>query len=268
MLTAPISVVIPCFNCMNTIERAIHSIECQTLLPNEVIVVIDGGNDKSLEVLRNLIKKSSLNIKIIDLKLNYGVSNARNLGWEESNNKYIAFLDSDDSWHINKIEFQYEFLTKNPNIDVLGNRTILWMKNMNKYKKSDVRGFRINKYSSLYKTIINSPSIILKKTIPIKFDINIKYAEDQRFIQNILFQDYEVYCLNLELSYIHKPFYGSSGLSKNIYSMEVSEIVNLFYLYKIKKIDSLFLLSAIIFSIFKFTLRLVKTYVKFITRTH
>ena len=67
---APVSVIIPCYRCANTIKRALDSIMAQTLLPEEIILVDDFSNDQNetvalLESLKNLYYKT--NIKIVQL---------------------------------------------------------------------------------------------------------------------------------------------------------------------------------------------------------
>ena len=51
---APVSVVIPCYRCADTIARALASVAAQTLVPEEVILVEDGSPDSTLERLRQL----------------------------------------------------------------------------------------------------------------------------------------------------------------------------------------------------------------------
>lgn len=89
-----ISVVIPLFNKYDSIERALHSIQNQTVQPYEIVVVNDGstdGSEKLIEKLNNPL------IRLIN-QSNAGVSVARNKGIEEAKGDWIAFLDADDEW--------------------------------------------------------------------------------------------------------------------------------------------------------------------------
>lgn len=90
-----ISVVIPVFNTEKYLKKCIDSIINQTIKDIEVICVNDCSTDNSLEILKNFAKKDT-RIKIIDLKENKGVSNARNLGIDQSKGQYIVFVDDDD----------------------------------------------------------------------------------------------------------------------------------------------------------------------------
>ena len=104
-----ISAVIPTFNRGHCLLRAINSILAQTTPVDEIIVVDDGSNDKTYDLLLKselLDMRGQLpNIRYL-YQENKGVSAARNLGIKEAENEYIALLDSDDAWVETKIERQ------------------------------------------------------------------------------------------------------------------------------------------------------------------
>ena len=104
-----ISVIIPLYNGINSIERAIKSILDQTYKKVEIIVVDDGSTDNGA----NLLKFNYPNIKVIQQK-NRGVAAARNRGIKESKGDFVAFLDQDDQWLFEKLEKQNNVLKKNP----------------------------------------------------------------------------------------------------------------------------------------------------------
>ena len=98
-----ISVVVPAFNCQDTISRVIDSIRYQTKYSyiKEIIVVNDGSTDNTLSQL----KKNDLDDKMVIIsQKNGGVSKARNVGMEYATGEWIALCDSDDIWLNNKIE--------------------------------------------------------------------------------------------------------------------------------------------------------------------
>lgn len=100
-----VSVVIPTHNRLQTLKEAISSALEQTLLPLEIIVVDDGSTDGSSDWLEN----QPLPVSFL-CQPNHGVSHARNRGIEKARGQWIAFLDSDDYWHKNKLEKQYKAL--------------------------------------------------------------------------------------------------------------------------------------------------------------
>ena len=107
-----VSVIIPCYQCTSTIQRAVDSVAQQSLLPREVILVDDASDDETLEMLYSIQKSYGSNwVKVLSLKTNGGPSLARNAAWELVDSSYVAFLDADDSWHPQKIEIQFSWTT-------------------------------------------------------------------------------------------------------------------------------------------------------------
>ena len=105
-----LSVVIPTYNRYTLLKRAIESLLAQTYSVDEIIVVDDGSMDNT-----HHIQKDFPNI-IYMYQKNRGVSAARNVGIKKAKNEWIAFLDSDDEWHKEKLQKQVEFHQDNPEI--------------------------------------------------------------------------------------------------------------------------------------------------------
>jgi glycosyltransferase involved in cell wall biosynthesis/nucleoside phosphorylase len=105
-----VSVIIPVFNRTEPAARAIESVLAQTHAPCEIIVVDDGSDDGS----RELFSKFKGRIHPITLARNHGVSYARNRAIEQAQGSWIAFLDSDDTWHPAKLEKQLQHLREHP----------------------------------------------------------------------------------------------------------------------------------------------------------
>jgi glycosyltransferase involved in cell wall biosynthesis len=102
--SAPIvSVIIPAYGHANLILKTLESVFSQTFQPFEVIVVNDGSPDHTEAVLQPLIE--SKRIKYV-WQENQGVATARNTGFSHSVGKYLAFLDDDDVWPPDKLEYQ------------------------------------------------------------------------------------------------------------------------------------------------------------------
>ncbi len=92
---ALISVVVPCFNAAETLQRAIDSIRAQTYRDTEIIVIDDGSTDASWDALNRIDEPRLRRVR----QSNRGVSATRNRGIAEARGTWIAFLDADDSWH-------------------------------------------------------------------------------------------------------------------------------------------------------------------------
>lgn len=87
-----ISIIIPCYNDWQYVEQAVDSALNQTYSNIEVIVVDDGSNKKTKEILKKIEPKIT---KLITQE-NQGQSTARNVGIQEAQGEYILVLDSDD----------------------------------------------------------------------------------------------------------------------------------------------------------------------------
>lgn len=89
-----VSIIVPVYNSEKTLERCIESLIHQTYSDIEILLVIDGSTDSSVDIAKVYEKKDS-RVKAI-LKENEGVSKARNTGLELAKGEYIQFVDSDD----------------------------------------------------------------------------------------------------------------------------------------------------------------------------
>jgi len=104
-----VSIIIPLHNGEQFIAQTIESVQVQTYSDWEMIIVDDCSTDKSIEVVKNYMKKEN-RIQLIMLEQNSGPAIARNRAIQEAKGRYIAFLDSDDMWHKDKLLKQLEFM--------------------------------------------------------------------------------------------------------------------------------------------------------------
>ena len=100
-----ISVIIPTWNRISVIPRAIESVLSQTYQPYEIIVVDDGSDDGTAE----LLKKRYLQVHVL-VQSRQGVSAAGNHGINKASGDWIALLDSDDEWLPEKLACQVQAL--------------------------------------------------------------------------------------------------------------------------------------------------------------
>ncbi|MES2828422.1 MAG: glycosyltransferase family 2 protein [Bacteroidota bacterium] len=105
-----ISVIIPVFNAESSIKETLESVLKQSYLDWEIIIVDDCSTDNSMDVIRSAIKSMEKQTSIISLTENNGVANARNVGLDNVNGEFVAFLDSDDIWSTEKLEKQLRFM--------------------------------------------------------------------------------------------------------------------------------------------------------------
>jgi glycosyltransferase involved in cell wall biosynthesis len=115
-----VSVIIPAFNAASFIRNAIDSAMAQSWPSMEIIVVNDGSNDDTPDILDSYKHE----IRIIN-KSNGGLSSARNRGIQESTGEFVAFLDADDLWLPEKISRQVEALMNKPVIGFCSTQAVL-----------------------------------------------------------------------------------------------------------------------------------------------
>lgn len=105
--TPLVSVVMPSYNAERFLQAAMDSVVNQTMEDWELIVIDDCSKDGSFEIAKAQEKKDG-RICVLRNDVNSGVAKTRNRGIELAKGQYIAFLDSDDVWHPEKLQRQLE----------------------------------------------------------------------------------------------------------------------------------------------------------------
>lgn len=110
------SVVIPVYNRANTILATLESVKFQTFSDFECLVIDDGSNDgqKLREVIRSLNDDRFIYLR----QDNAGGGAARATGIKNATGSYLALLDSDDLFELEKLEHVYRAILQKPNVDV------------------------------------------------------------------------------------------------------------------------------------------------------
>ena len=111
------SVVIPVFNKEKYIKETILSVLNQTYDNYEIIIINDASTDNSLKIIEEVISDKAV---IINNKNNLGLSASRNIGFEASSDKFVAFLDGDDVWDKNFLKEINELIINFPKESIFG----------------------------------------------------------------------------------------------------------------------------------------------------
>ncbi len=106
-----VSIIEPSYNSQEFIVQSIDSVLSQTYQNWELIIMDDCSPDNSNEIIEEYLKRDS-RIRLIKLEKNSGPAVARNMGIQEAKGHYIAFLDSDDLWAVDKLSKQLVFMQK------------------------------------------------------------------------------------------------------------------------------------------------------------
>lgn len=119
-ITPKISVIMITRNRASFLPQAVKSVQNQSFLDWELIILDDDSNDATEVILGPIIAKDT-RIKYYKNSPALGISKNRNKGLSLATGKYIAVLDSDDFWlDNNKLQKQYDFLEKNPDYVLIG----------------------------------------------------------------------------------------------------------------------------------------------------
>lgn len=105
-----VSIVMPAYNSADFIEETITSVQAQTYPHWELLVVDDCSTDATQQVVEGLAQADA-RIRYERLERNSGAAMARNRAMALAQGSYMAFLDSDDLWHPEKLQRQMRFMT-------------------------------------------------------------------------------------------------------------------------------------------------------------
>jgi glycosyltransferase involved in cell wall biosynthesis len=225
---APVSVIIPCYNCAATIDRAVDSVVRQSCRPAELILVDDGSAEDTLNALRMQERRlGSAFVRIIRLPQNQGAAAARNAGWEAATQPYVAFLDADDAWHPRKLELQMGFMLEHSDVGICAHG-LRWV--VGNIPAVDVvhpiRARGIKKRELLLHNPIVTSSAIIKRSLPLRFDSAKRRSEDYGLWLEAVCSGVGIALLDAQLAYSFKAPFGAGGLSGALWKMEQGELGN------------------------------------------
>ena len=93
-----VSVIIPAYMAAGSIAKALSSVEAQTYLPREIIIIDDGSTDATVEIAQSFTPRFPSCEFCVVRQSNQGPGAARNQGLNKAQSDLIAFLDADDEW--------------------------------------------------------------------------------------------------------------------------------------------------------------------------
>lgn len=243
-----VSIITPVYNREEFLEECVQSIINQTYKNWELILVDDCSEDSSVEIIKRFIESDS-RIKGYFFKKNFGAGIARNKGIEISKGRFIAFLDSDDYWHKEKLEKQIEFMI-NRNIDFSYTYSI-------KLDKNDIPAKillppkSVTFFTLLFNNYIKTPTAVYDTLrIGKVYMPNYRKRQDWGLWFNILNKTKKAFCLSIPLAYFRTS---NNSLSKNKLSL-IKENFNFYRNHLQKNIVSSFFLM-FCFLIVHFTFR-------------
>lgn len=263
-----VSVIIPCYRCCETIERAVASVAAQTQKPAELILVDDCSGDGTLAMLNKLKAQYQKGwINVIACPVNGGAATARNVGWAAANQDYIAFLDSDDSWHPQKVEFQYGWMVNNPGVTLTGHacREVV----AGASAEAQVQAFSelpvfygVSKNQLLLSNRFQTPSVMMRRNTNQRFPDGKRYSEDYQLWLEICCAGLACFRTDMPLTLLYKSAYGDAGLSSALWRMEKGELDTYHNIFRNRSITWAQLIALRGWSLLKYFKRILKVHLR------
>lgn len=254
----------------STLRRAIDSVINQSLTPLEIILIDDASDDsgKTKKLISDLVdeisKSTKILVKAIYLSKNIGPGPARNLGWNYASQEWVAFLDADDAWDINKIKIQYECAKNYPKADLLAHswRLINLDNNPNSFSlnRYNYKIKKINLFQMLISNAIPTRSVLVKTKSPLRFPEGNQYIEDYFLWLEFLISGYCIVFMDCPLAITFKKEFSDTGYSGKLWIQEKRELNTIKYLYLHDEIGIFYFIIFIIWSYLKFLRRMFFRY--------
>ena len=244
-----VSIITPVYNCEEFLEECIQSVLNQTLKDWELILVDDCSTDSSSIIINKYVALDS-RIKLYSLNKNVGAGIARNKGIEISRERFIAFLDSDDYWHRNKLKLQIEYMIQE-NID-FSYTNFFELDKEDKVSKIILTPKSVNSFSLLFNNYIKTLTAIYDtKRIGKTYMPNYRKRQDWGLWFNLLYKTNKAYRFTEPLAYYRTS---NTSLSKNKLKL-VKENFNFYRFFLQKNLLQSFIMI-ILFFVVHFTFKM------------
>lgn len=212
-----VSIILPTYNRAHMLKKSLGSVLAQTYPWFEILLVDDGSTDNTRELVEAYGDKR---IRYYYAGQNQGAAAARNFGLERADGEYIAFQDSDDVWHKDKLEKQMNAIRDaDESVGVVyhkiaydfgaGRYAILPSEQIAEERKSGMIYAQM-----LYDNLIPCPSMLVRRSAVVetgKFDTDLKALEDYDFALKLT-KKYKAYFIKevlLEASYSNQGVSGN-----------------------------------------------------------
>ena len=213
-----ISVVIPMYNARRTIAATVSSCLQQSCPPYEIIVVDDCSTDGSATWVQQQFGEK---VRVIQQPRNAGPAAARNAGWEQATGEYVAFVESDDQWHGDKLFLCNKVLAEQPQIDLLWH--YYQTANLPPVSDTAIKARKTTFFSLLWQNPISTSCVLFRRKTGLRFDERMRYCEDYDLALRFTY-DHQTWVLPLHLTQLDRPVLSEGGLSANRKRMRLGEM--------------------------------------------
>lgn len=211
------SVVIPMYNAQRTIIATVQSCLQQSLPPKEIILVDDCSTDDSVALVNRTF---GAKVILIQQPKNAGPAAARNAGWDKATGDFVAFLDSDDQWHPEKLQFCARALQQ-------ADTDLLW----HYYQTGALPAYtnvvptlrNTSFFGLLWLNPISTSCVVFRRNLSLRFNETMYYCEDYELVLRHTYAHHTA-LLPLYLTELDRPVLSVGGLSANRWKMRKGEL--------------------------------------------
>ncbi len=259
--TCPVAVVIPCYRCASTLDRAVRSVLAQSCLPREVWLVDDASDDdgRTGRAIAELVERFADRLAIHSLSLpeNRGPGSARNLAWEATEQDFVAFLDADDAWHPKKLALQYAWMAGHRDVVLSGHRSIRCdvLEDITGPVPERLESFDVGLHGLIFRNLFQTRTVMVRRDVPHRFPEGRRYSEDYLLWLRLVGDGGGAVFLDAVLACSFKADFGDHGLTAGLWAMEKGELENYRILLEEGRLGRLAWGAATLFSILKFAAR-------------
>ena len=258
-----VSVVIPHYNAVNTLRRALISVLRQSTKPYDIVVVDDCSNTCSIEKLLKVLEKPCYKkIVLVIHDSNQGAAAARNTGILRAQGDFVALLDADDVWHPDMISRQVAALEREQADLVCAKYTRykygFWKPDSNvKFKVK-----KLTLFNFIIRNPIKTPTVLFRRHIGLQFPAHLRRCEDYYAWINLLNNNVRIVLNNDVLAYGFKHEIGESGLTGDIRLMHLAHRACIKELYDDGVLPFFGYIFSFVFELAKFQVRKLRCFLR------
>lgn len=225
---ADVTVVIAHHNDSSALRHALRSVLAQTRAPLSVVVVDDASSPEHLNAVRRLVAPED-RCTLIELGSNVGPGSARNAAWRQARTRWVAFLDSDEVWHPEKLARQLDAARSHgPGLVLIATQVAQLPAEQTGRSAPDSpdapRARVVRRSEVLARNPFPTSSVLLRSDVPVRFTEGVRRCEDYELWLRVS-------ALGLPLARVEQPLvtrykfpFGDSGLSGDRHAMMRSEV--------------------------------------------
>lgn len=219
------SVVIPAYNASNTVIRSLFSVKAQSLSPVEVIVVDDASRDGTAAVVESIesqMQAAGIDLRCILLTKNSGPSVARNIGLQHASGDFVAFLDADDFWEVDKLSI-VDMALKTSEASLVFHKYSVSSRSFGNFQiPLCLRKWSL--HQMLWRNPVQTSCATVRRNLGLKFDESMRYCEDYDLWLRIAEHSYVLMISGGPLTRLGRPQLTKGGLSGSTMHMRAGEL--------------------------------------------